>query len=588
MDKTKILEKKRKLAEKKKKLKRLEKAKKQVQIDKEKAKQKKLMEGLENERSNLRSKENEKELNKYDLVKSYYEEYPDVSRTKLKNIIKSETGVDIPLSISRMAEFEPFNANQFIEELKQKDQAQIKTPRKKKREEGEAEAEAEYEDEDMYVKHELSAKEKAKYEILAKKEEKMRLLHEQQRLEAEKYEQHMKQIKEQEEQIKKLGIQKMKEANLAKNKKEYELKLMEFKHIKERLLRNQATEEEYKKKHEAYEKKIKVELPAQKDAILKPERDSYQRTRQKNIEAYKTTIKAYEELIDDLEDEIKKQGTPPMPAQMNRLKQARQKLATAKVKLEQEPTLVQKFSLSAQRRSKDIDQQIASMVAPMPPQLENKEALEQRLFELQQEAEAIQRRQDEEDGNEGEEGEVGEADEESEGEGEAEEEESESDGTAPPSPVPPPLDRKPLASQEITDLGEFIKQKQDKGEDVSNELVQLNRLMYPPIAGDGYKFMRRYMIHPKDIKLTGSGMKLTKRGKHHANLLTKIHKPYHAGQLIGYSILNKVALDKWKKDKKNKKTVKKPVKKQVKKVAKKPVKKIAGSGLLDSIFGSIF
>lgn len=60
--------------------------------------------------------------------------------------------------------------------------------------------------------------------------------------------------------------------------------------------------------------------------------------------------------------------------------------------------------------------------------------------------------------------------------------------------------------------------------------------------GHGFKFLKRYMIHPKDLKLGKAGaLKFTKRGQKHANLLVKIHGPKKAGHLVGISILNAVA-----------------------------------------------
>lgn len=64
------------------------------------------------------------------------------------------------------------------------------------------------------------------------------------------------------------------------------------------------------------------------------------------------------------------------------------------------------------------------------------------------------------------------------------------------------------------------------------------------LKGEGLKFYKRYMIHPRNIETKGGKIDFDETGKKHLKILSRIHNPHNLGKIVGVSVLNKLAHNK--------------------------------------------
>jgi len=540
------------LIKKKIQKKRLLQAKKKVKLEKEKKLQKKMFEEVEQERELARGKEREKEVNKFEILKYYRDEYPEASASELKKIIKTETGVDIP-KYTILEEQPQERKQELIEKKKEQAQVRLKELENKKKEEQNA------------LKQELQ-RQKEKEEMAKTKKSKQNALDEIERIKAEikniplKYEAEKRDyniaIKQYQEQLDKASAKKQKSIE-----EEASFKQTRQKNI-EKL--NQELEERNKQATEFQDKKNLVDLNSQlKEQIDLMENLKKERVRINDPKFNKKAFKQYEDSIKDLQDKIKE--TKPSKTDELRNTQNLQAIQTLIKNIEKEKDKPSLRSKKLIDEAEEILKQAKKPTEPEPPKKEDIDALEQRILELQGEAKMP----------------------------EAElplAEASDADlGFTPSSDVQlgdlnydyandpklnqrektlikvalltPSSDKDKEKQQKINDiLDKSVYSQMQEGVPITGQEAQAEVLGVPNVpvqgqivasglkpTGKGVKFLQRYMIHPRDIKMQKGGqLKFTNRGKKHIKLLTKIHEPRRAGHIVGMSILNKLAKNKKK------------------------------------------
>lgn len=538
------------LIKKKIQKKRLLQAKKKVKLEKEKKLQKKMFEEVEQERELARGKEREKEVNKFEILKYYRDEYPEASASELKKIIKTETGVDIP-KYTILEEQPQERKQELIEKKKEQAQVRLKELENKKKEEQNA------------LKQELQ-RQKEKEEMAKTKKSKQNALDEIERIKAEikniplKYEAEKRDyniaIKQYQEQLDKASAKKQKSIE-----EEASFKQTRQKNI-EKL--NQELEERNKQATEFQDKKNLVDLNSQlKEQIDLMENLKKERVRINDPKFNKKAFKQYEDSIKDLQDKIKE--TKPSKTDELRNTQNLQAIQTLIKNIEKEKDKPSLRSKKLIDEAEEILKQAKKPTEPEPPKKEDIDALEQRILELQGEAKMP----------------------------EAElplAEASDADlGFTPSSDVQlgdlnydyandPKLNQREKTlikvalltpssdkekQQKINDiLDKSVYSQMQEGVPITGQEAQAEVLGVPNVpvqgqivasglkpTGKGVKFLQRYMIHPRDIKMQKGGqLKFTNRGKKHIKLLTKIHEPRRAGHIVGMSILNKLAKNKKK------------------------------------------
>jgi hypothetical protein len=551
--------------------KKLLQAKKKVKLEKEKKLQKKMFEDIEQERELARGKEREKEVNKFEILKYYRDEYPEASATELKKIIKTETGVDIP-SFNIVQEQPSEKKQELIEKKLERDEARLKELDKKKKEEQNA------------LKQELQ-RQQEKEEMAKTKKSRQDALDEIERIKTElknipkKYQDEKRNydiaIKKYQEQLGEASAKKQRGIGEELSfKKTREKNIGEFnKDLEERT--KQAKEYE-KKISDNNDKKVSLEANLEKQKKL-IETIMNERVKKKDQTYRKKDLNEAKQSVKEIEGKLKL--VVPTPADVQRNKQNLQAMETLIRNIETEKTILPVRSRGLiNEAQKIIDEIGAQPVEPQAPKQEDIDKLEQRIKELQGEAKMPEKELPMAEASDADLGipsvdefggtpQLGDLNYDYKNDKNLSIREK---GLIMATLITPmSAEDKQNQINRILDSGAYSqmnqqledetkKKQQDKPITAQSAEAEVEEVPQVPVKGQveglglkptgkGIKFLQRYMVHPRDIKIQKGGqLKFTNRGKKHIKLLTKIHEPRRAGHIIGISVLNKLAKHKKK------------------------------------------
>ena len=549
--------------------KKLLQAKKKVKLEKEKKLQKKMFEDIEQERQLARGKEREKEVNKFEILKYYRDEYPEASATELKKIIKTETGVDIP-SFNIVQEQPSEKKQELLEKKKEQAQVRLKELENKKKEEQNA------------LKQELQ-RQQEKEEMAKTKKSRQDALDEIERIKAElknipkKYQDEKRiydiAIKQYQEELGKASAKKQKgieeELSFKKTREKNILKLN-----KDLIDRNEDAKAFQERLNEINE--LNKELARQNKII---ESIKAKRIENDDMTYGKDEMAQAKKSVKDIEAKIA--AYRPTPTDENRNRLNLQAIQTAMRDLEKEKTILPVKSQNLINEAQKILDEIgAKPVEPQAPKQEDIDKLEQRLKELEGEAKMPEKELPIAEASDADLG-IPSDDEPKLGDLNYDYQNDKNLSVRDKGLIMATL-FKPISGEDkqnqinrILDTSAYSQMNQQPSSPSSPQpsrsaspfstpvtaqsvQAQVQGVPQVPVTGQvegkglkptgkGIKFLQRYMVHPRDIKIQKGGqLKFTNRGKKHIKLLTKIHEPKRAGHIIGISVLNKLAKHKKK------------------------------------------
>ena len=562
----------------KKKKERLTKAKKKILEDKMKKELNKELLKQEEERLNIRKEAEARDVDKYELLKFYREEYPELSINELKNVIKAETGHSFPLVRDSIKLNNDFNDDEKLNELKQKKQQKeyqkLRQEKQRQKEEQKLNLEQQKKIEEQLLEEELK-----RFEADLQKEK------ERQELKKEKI----------------LRGQKARAEDLDKRKKEREAEVERLKqeaeeYAKQRKEGIERLSKKAKKDKEKIEQKIE-----EKETLLQAQQAKWDKKKADNAAAGKADTAdggaKVKERLDKLQAELdsyKKSVDPNLKDLTDKDKQYDDELTdfdnlvNAEIQARfKEPEPVVESADETDDRLKELEEEAKQKELEYNQRVNQLEARENSIKSKY----AIPDEDDDEDDDKLLYGSVN----------QSLFTPSPQKGTYGLTPVPlatfkSSYDIAPTQAGASASTADLLKDAQikainnDTSLSQSEKLLRIRDVLNPapapapapapvsapsspvpttpvattPVAtpvGSGLKFYKRYMIHPRNIDTKGGKLSFDKTGHKHIELLKKIHHPKVLGQIVGMSVLNKLALN-------NKNNIK-------------------GGGLLDSILSFI-